>query len=168
MEILIPGLILVALMVYVSTRIKKSAAKAYAEELIDATDFSITKPEGFISPNEDSKFAFAAYSKDFGSDEAGEIRQVSAEVTVYEGKNLDAVRTIISNRASKIGVEQRLAGGGFVVETEELKNGKVLNCEYRVFEENGRIFALVIRTLPEFREAQQRSIDTFISSFEVK
>jgi hypothetical protein len=36
MEILIPGLILVALMVYVSTRIKRAAARAFEPENVDA------------------------------------------------------------------------------------------------------------------------------------
>src|SRR5262245_36415410 len=74
MELLITGMIRVALMVYASARIKKSAAMAYDEELIDTDEFSITKPEGFIIPtNGDGRFAFAAYSKEFGTDDADRI-----------------------------------------------------------------------------------------------
>jgi len=168
MEILIPGLILVALMVYASTKIKKSAAAAYAEEKIDAPDFSITKPEGFISPVENSGFAFAAYSKDFGTDEASEVRQVSADVKIFDNESLDGVRSAISNQASKVGTEQRLAGGGFVVETEEIVNGIVVECEHRVYERDGMIYALALKVLPEFKADQQKNIDTLIASFDVK
>ena len=50
MEILIPGLILVGLMVWVSTRIKRNAAKAFEREEIETAEFSLTKPEGFLAP----------------------------------------------------------------------------------------------------------------------
>jgi len=168
MEILVPGLILVGLMIYVSTKIKKSAAAAYAEEKIDAPDFSITKPEGYISPVGNTGLAFAAYSKDFGTDEADEIRQVAAEVKIYDNETLDGVRSQIANHAEKVGAEQRLAGGGFLVETEEIVNGMTVECEHHVREKEGRIYALTVKVLPEFKTDQQKNIDTLIASFEVK
>ena len=79
MEIFIVGVMVVALMVYVSTRIKKSAAQAYEPETIDAEDFTINKPAGFINPvNDDSAFVFEAFTKDFGTDEAKDFRQARA------------------------------------------------------------------------------------------
>ena len=67
MELLIPGLILVALMVWASTRIKKNAAAAFDAEVIETESFSIRKPEGFLHVlNDDSGLAFRSYSKDFG------------------------------------------------------------------------------------------------------
>ncbi len=65
MEILIVGSIIVALMVWASTRIKRDAAAAYNEEVIEADGFKLTKPEGFIHLlNDDSGLAFRANSKD--------------------------------------------------------------------------------------------------------
>lgn len=168
MEILIPGLILVALMVYASTKIKRKAAMAYDEERFDAPDFSITKPEGFIIPAEDSEFAFAAYSKEFGADEADEIRQVSAEIKFYKKTSIDAIASAVAENASEVVAEQRLAGGGLVIETKETKNGVNLDCEYRILECNGGVLVLAVRAVPEFEADQQRNIDTFISSFELK
>lgn len=168
MEILIVGGLLVALMVYASTKIKKSAAAAFDEELIDSPDFSITKPEGFISPVEDSGYAFVANSRDFGTDEADEIRQVTASVKIFESENLDDVRSEISNAAEKVGEEQRLAGGGFVIETEEIQNGMVVECEHHVYAKDGKIYALTLKVLPEFREEQRKNIGTLIASFDVK
>ena len=67
MEILIPGLILVALMVYVSTKIKKNAVDAFGEETITTDDFVLIKPEGFLhNLNGDPALLF------------GHIRKISA------------------------------------------------------------------------------------------
>ena len=79
MEFVIPGLILVAVMVYVSTRIKRSAAAAYDAETVETELFSVTKPEGFLavaSPR--SPLLFEAYSKEFGTDGRENERMVTA------------------------------------------------------------------------------------------
>src|SRR5688572_9261027 len=166
MEILIPGLILVALMVYVSTRIKKSAASAYDQETIETEQFSITKPDGFIVPtNVDGRLAFAAYSKDFGTREADGIRQVSAEIAVHKGKTLDAV---CNESTLKVISQQRLQGDSMIVEAETIENGVVLETEKRLVEKQGDVFELSVTAIPETKPAQQRNIDTLLSSFEVK
>src|SRR5215218_5042830 len=91
MEILILGVILVALMAYVSTRIKKSAARAFEREVIETGDFRLVKPEGFLSPvSENSEYAFEAYSKDFGEDDAAaEHRQARAVVRGHQNSEPD-------------------------------------------------------------------------------
>jgi hypothetical protein len=92
MEILIVGVIFVALMVYVSTKIKKSAASAFEQELIEKEDFKLIKPEGFISPiDENSDFAFEAYTKEFGKNEADEFRQAQANLLVISDSSYEAV-----------------------------------------------------------------------------
>ena len=81
MELLIPGLVLVALMVWASTRIKRSAARAFEAEHIDGEGFSIDKPEGFLQKLDDSsEFVFEAYSKEFGRGVAGDLRAATAVV----------------------------------------------------------------------------------------
>ena len=91
--ILIPGLILVALMVYASTRIKKSAAAAFNAETVESDDFIIQKPQGFLNKlNRDEQFAFEAYSKEFGVGEAADFRQGSINLTIrYQGTVDEAV-----------------------------------------------------------------------------
>jgi hypothetical protein len=49
MEILIAGVILVAFMAYASTRIKRSAAKAFEAETVETDQFVIQKPDGFLN-----------------------------------------------------------------------------------------------------------------------
>ncbi|MFN6962528.1 MAG: hypothetical protein ACK4S4_02050 [Pyrinomonadaceae bacterium] len=91
MEILIPGLILVALMAWASTKIKRAAAAAYEAETVTTDEFAIEKPEGIIHPlNDDSKYLFEAYTKDFGTaDEHSRERQVAAYVTRADGSGGD-------------------------------------------------------------------------------
>ena len=81
MELLIPGLILVAFMVYASTRIKRVAAEAFEPETVETDDFTLDKPEGFLNViNRDPSLAFYAYSKDMGVGEAAEFRAGRAEI----------------------------------------------------------------------------------------
>ena len=168
MEILIPGLALVALMVYVSTRIKRSAAKAFDEEVVETDDFTIKKPEGWFIPTDTTDLAFAAYSKEFGTGDAGSVRLVSAELKIYDGTTPDAVRDAIVADASKVVSEQNLAGGSMILETEKTENGVLLEAERRLVVKDGRVFELAVTALSETKEAQQRNMDTLLSSFEVK
>lgn len=169
MEILIPGLILVALMVYASTRIKKDAAKAYDEEFIETGEFSIVKPDGFIIPvEENSELAFAAYSKDFGSDETDGIRQVSVELRIHENRSIGDIRGDITESASQIVSERSLADGTKIIEAERIENGVILELEYRLMERNVKVFELAITVLPETKAAQTRNIDRILASFEIK
>src|SRR6187402_2381934 len=100
MELLIPGLILVALMVYASTRIKKTAAQALEPESIDTDVFEIEKPDGFLSViNGDPELEFEAYSREWGSDGAESIRQARAEIRILENSNLDAAASKVKSEA---------------------------------------------------------------------
>lgn len=88
MEILIIGGILVALMVVVSTKIKKSAALAYEPETIETNNFRLVKPAGFLYPlREESDYAFEAYSKEFGEKSQRNIWRAQIYLTVADGLN---------------------------------------------------------------------------------
>jgi hypothetical protein len=168
MEILIPGLALVALMVYVSTRIKRSAAKAFNEEFIETDDFAITKPEGFIIPNDVGDFAFAAYSKEFGPGETDKIRQASAELRIHENATLEETRDAIVAEAREVVDEQHLAGRSIMLETKTSRDGFILETENRLVEKDGKVFALSVAALPETKHEQERNINTLLTTFEVK
>ncbi len=147
MEIFIFGVILVALMVYVSTKIKKVAAAAFERETIEAEDFTLSKPKGFIHPlNENSAFAFEAYTKDFGTDEAKDFRQARAKLRVISALSFDAVCKHAKQSADVI----------------KSKN----------FSENAsqgqRIFLLEISVLQEHRIKFADEIAEMIESFAVK
>jgi hypothetical protein len=104
MEIWIIGIPLVALMVYLSTRVKKMANQAYAEELIEREGFALIKPEGFIfleTPAEG--FAFQAESKAFGENETTEtIREASASVVIENGDVKSAVKAATGSTDTEV------------------------------------------------------------------
>src|SRR5262249_24498312 len=83
MELLIPGLILVALMVYASTRIKRRAAQAFEQETIGTDEFTLVKPEGFLHLiSGDPAYAFQAYSKEFGAEDASDRRRATIDLRI--------------------------------------------------------------------------------------
>lgn len=89
MEILIIGGLFVALMVFVSTRIKRSAAKAYEPEMIENEEFTIEKPEGFLHPLRDPPdFPFEAYSKTYGERSTRNIWRARTRLRITDGSNL--------------------------------------------------------------------------------
>jgi len=169
MEILIPGLILVALMVYVSTRIKRTAADAYEKERVETSDFSVTKPDGFIIiVNNEPNVVFGAYSKEYGLDRADVFRQVAAVVRVYKDEPLEKVRDSILSASSKTIDERHLAGGSMIIETETMRDDVVFNNESRLWEKGGSTLEFRVTALSETHEANKKNIDELISSFEVK
>ena len=169
MEILIPGLILVALMVYVSTRIKRVAADAYEEEQIETDVFAVTKPDGFIIiQSQDPAVIFAAYSKEYGIEDADRFRQVAAELTFHKGRATEEVRDRIKSDGSRITDERQLAGGSLSVETEQARGGINLENEYHLTQNGDDTFEFCITALSETKAANQKAIDSMLSSFEIK
>jgi hypothetical protein len=169
MELLIPGLLFVALMVYVSTRIKRSAAGAYEEEKIETDDFSVTKPAGFIIIEDgDPNVIFAAYSKDYGADDSDSVRQVTARLTVHRGESVERVSVPIKETAERVIDERHLAGPSIVLEVEELESGVPVETEYHLMQKGNDTFEFSVAALTETKQANQKEITTLLSSFELK
>jgi len=172
MELLIPGLILVALMVYASTKIKKKAAQAFEPELLETEEFTILKPEGFIHPlNNDQKFAFVAYSKEFGIDAANNTRQASARISVFADANFDEICERVKLYGANIFSETSTGSGGFrtcLIEGEGLENGVPVETYYKIAAGNSKIYKLEILVLPEHKDDYMRRIKEMVESFAVK
>ncbi|HEX8247003.1 MAG TPA: hypothetical protein VF599_02370 [Pyrinomonadaceae bacterium] len=148
MEIFILGIILVALMAYVSTRIKKSAAQAFEREIVETEDFSLVKPEGFLSPaGGNSGYAFEAYSKDFGEDDAAEYRKA----TIHVRKNPER-------------------GENLPDETEKIEKGVTIQTFRKILKtgESGEIYELEISVLKVYREQFFDKIKETLNSFSLK
>lgn len=147
MEILILGVILVALMAYVSTRIKKSAARAFEKETIETEDFSIIKPEGLLSVviDENSEYAFEAYSKDFGENEASEFRKMTARIY----KNPER-------------------GEDFSGETEKTEKGVTIQTFGKILKTDEKSYELEISVLKDYREQYFDKINEMLNSFSLK
>jgi hypothetical protein len=146
MEILILGFILVALMAYVSTRIKKSAAQAFEKETIETEDFKIVKPEGLLNPiNGNSEYAFEAYSKEFGENDAAEFRKMTARIYKNPERGAD------------------LPG-----ETEETEKGVTIQTFRKILKTNEKSYELEISVLKDYREQYFDKIDEMLNSFSLK
>lgn len=160
MEILIIGSLFVALMVYASTRIKKSAAAAWEEETIAGEGFVIRKPEGFLNViGGDENYAFEAYSKEFGGAGAEEIREATATVKI----GIAADHETPFGRTEVIG-ENRYDIG----ESESEDNGITFRNSSKAAERDGKVYVLNVRALGETSPGVMRKIESMIDSFELK
>jgi hypothetical protein len=175
MEILIVGGILVALMVYASTRIKKIAAQAYEREVVETEDFRLIKPEGFISPvNENSKFAFEARSKDLGDDESRDTPQAKMELSVFTDSNFEIVCENARKSAGKILAEDKIVNLAernlCQLESEKSENDIAFYIFHKIVENPSRqkTYDLKISVLQDFREKYEEKINEVLSSFAVK
>lgn len=149
MEILIIGGALVALMVYVSTRIKRAAAAAYEREIVETEDFTLVKPEGFLYPlRDDSEFAFEAYTKEFGEDDAAKLHQAKAFIKIH--KNLDDAEL---NEAT---------------ETEKTENGVTIQTFRKVLRKSNKFYELEASVLSDYREKYLERINEMLGSFTLK
>ena len=172
LAILIPGLILVALMVYASTRIKKTAAAAFDAETVETDDFIIQKPEGFLNKlNRDKTFAFEAYSKEFGVGEAADFRQGSINLTIRDQGTVDDVVTEI--KAGDVKITEDLAEvigprRYRVIDATRVVKDIDFHVTYKLAEKDGKIYKLEAVRLAETSDEFSRKLDLMVGSFELK
>lgn len=172
MELLIPGLILVALMIYASTRIKKTAAEAFDAETIETDEFIVRKAEGFLTViGGDSKYLFEAYSKEFGTGAAEEIRQGTAKLSVRKERSVEeAAQAIIADSSavrsdlSEIIGERRYR----VIELDKVKGDVPLRVFHKLADHGEKVYDFEIVILPETTDGFIRNIETMLNGFEVK
>jgi hypothetical protein len=176
MEILIVGAALVALMVYVSTKIKKSAATAFERETIENEDFKLIKPEGFISPvDENSDFAFEAYTKDFGKNDADEFRQAQANLVVISDSGFEAVIENITEVDEKV-LEKNFLTNSLeeqkicLIESEKIEKNITLKVFYKIIEssQNQKVYNLRVSILDAYLEEYRIRVNDMLDSFVVK
>ncbi len=175
MEILIVGIALVALMVFVSTKIKKSAASAFEREVIDKKDFTIIKPEGLINPlNENSEFAFEAYSKEFGKNDAEEFNQMTAHLQIFSNADFKEtcanakklISEIVSENVLVINSKQNVClieGRKSENEAQFFKVWKIVHSLQRQ-----KVYELQISILENYREVYAERLSEMLESFTVK
>jgi hypothetical protein len=176
MEILIVGVVLVALMVYVSTKIKKSAASAFEREIIEKENFKLIKPDGFISPvDENSDFAFEAYTKEFGKNDAEEFRQAQANLIVISDSIFEAVIENISESGEKVLAKNFSANSAdeqkiCLVESEKIEKNITLKVFYKIIEsrKNRKVYNLRVSILSAYLEEYRTRINYMLESFVVE
>lgn len=172
MEIFIPGIILVALMVYASTRIKRNAAAAYNEEIIDNEKFFITKPEGFLSPvDPPESMLFAAYSKEFGHDEAGELHRATIELYLYGSLTADER---IAELESEIDIKHSETAGvidenkRFIITGIVFENGAEVIEKHLLIAGSDGLYDLTTKVLKEHDDEFSAKLDEMSAGFRLK
>jgi len=171
MEILIVGLIIVALMVYASTRIKRTAAAAFDAETIETGEFTIAKPDGFLhNLNGDPKFAFEAYSKELGI-AATDVRAGRVTLAVRPGASAeDLVREITASDGEIVDDISEVVGAHHYRVVETRRTEKTVECivTYKLAERDGKAYRLEAIRLAETSEEFAGTMDAFVASFELK
>lgn len=172
MELLIPGLILVALMVYASTRIKRTTAAAFEAETVETEEFVIRKPDGFLHVlNGDPQYAFEAYSKEYGGPGAEDVRRATATLTIVEGstvkeqakRRLDTGNQVIDDLSEVIGeIKYRLIETRSTVKEVDFRN------LFKMAERGGKVYVFTVTAIVETTDEAMRDIEGMLDSFELK
>src|SRR5688572_5270267 len=168
MEILVPGLILVALMVYASTRIKKRAAEAFETERIETDDFTLQKPDGFLHVIGDTDHAFSAYSKDFGGRDNSGDRRATIELDIIPDAKIETVCDSIKESAFRFDLKKGSSPVECRIETSESATGADVSAFYKIVSARDAVYRLRFTSLPEHTEEFLRKIDETLDSLTVK
>ncbi|MEZ5306417.1 MAG: hypothetical protein R2684_04650 [Pyrinomonadaceae bacterium] len=176
MDIVILGILLVAAMVFISTRIKRAAAAAFEPESVEMDDFHINKPAGFLYPlNRESEFPFEAYSREYGERRTRNIWRARTRLRVSDGLN---IRKVIA--------DAKEAGEDILAEEQETALGEGLLCSivkskfsedeisyerYRRIiadKKRNKTYELRSTLLHPFEDDYREDIETMSRSFELK
>ncbi len=167
MELLIPGLILVALMVWASTKIKKRAADAFEAEFIETDTYSLQKPEGFLHVIGDPGHEFRAYSKEFGEEPNAGVRQATIEIDVFQDNDLAGVRDLIERSAAVTKIRAE-GPDACELETEETANEIGVDAVYKLVVRDNVVYRLRFAVLREHAEDYLRKMEETLDSFTVR
>lgn len=172
MELLVPGLILVALMVWASTRIKKNAAAAFDAETVDNEFFVIRKPEGFLHVlNDPSGLAFRSYSKEFGKVGDRDVRKATIEIERNVGTTVDEMKEGIETSAESISSFEAYLDGGekaaWLITTEVLDGGEY-EISRKLITRGADVWAARGAVLTDHREELAEVIETALDSVRIK
>lgn len=170
MELLIPGLAIVALMVWASTRIKRNAAAAFEAEVVETDDFVIRKPDGFLNNlNGDPANLAELYSKEFGEASIN-IRAGRVKLTRTQGTNIDRVAAEIKNAAKAVDDISEMIGGKRyrLIETAGATEGGEAVVTHKLCERNGTVYHLEATRLAETSDEFKARLDALVAGFELK
>jgi hypothetical protein len=155
-------------MVWASTKIKRKAADAFKEEHIEGDGFALDKPDGFLSRSHmDDEHLFNAYSKDYGTGAAADIRAATAVVYVSD-ESLNEAASLEQSRLEKSDRSERfeLAGNHCIIVTGQLvRDGHVFNVSEKFLECGGYTRVLKIETLADAGDELSRKIEKLLLSF---
>ena len=143
MELLIPGLVLVALMVYASTRLKKATARALEAEDVETDEFSITKPAGFINVvSPDDGLLFKAYTKEY-ADDAPNFPRAEATITVRGSFDIPTALSELEQSGGIVSVkaESEDAGSPYIVRIDREEGGSTIRRSVKLVQKGDRVYS---------------------------
>ena len=170
MEILIVGAIVVALMVYASTKIKRSAAAAFEEETIETDEYSLVKPEGFLNPVEPQDYlAFYAYSKEYGeADKAEKLRQSLIKLKILAGRSLAEIKKDVKGAFDEALSEENPDENTVLLTGEKSENDIGQLFYHKIIAKDERIFDLEMSVLTDYQEKYEAKAEKLLETFRVK
>lgn len=168
MELLIPGLLLVAFMVWASTRIKRNAADAFAAEVIDTREFTLNKPDGWLSIAV-PKLPFEAYTKDYAPAPNDDIRLGTATLEISNG-TLDNAEAAITGGADILEqLREKVGDVHYRVITQRRHEDETDTLELiKLADVGGRLYTFRIKTIEDTTPEFRRDIEGMVDSFQVK
>ena len=170
MEILIIGAAVVALMVWASTKIKRSAAAAFEEESIETDEFSLVKPEGFLNPVENEEFlAFYAFSKEYGEeDKAEKLRQSLIKLKILAGRSLPEIGKDLKKSFEKVLSEDAPDENTLLLKGEKTEREVAQIFYHKLVAKDERIFDLEMSVLADYEEKYEEKAGKLLENFRVK
>jgi hypothetical protein len=167
MEILIPGLILVALMAWASTKIKKRAADAFEPESVETEDYFVRKPEGFLHVIGSRSHEFEAYSREFSAGDDSQTRRATIEIDVLPDPSLAEARERINKTAPDLEVRREGPGLCEIIATETA-NQTPVTAFYKIMAAGNKVVRLRFGVVTEHRGEFEQRIDETLDSFIVR
>jgi len=172
MELLIPGLVLVAIMVWASTRIKRNAAAAFDAERVETDDFVLEKPVGFLHVlNDSSGLLFRAYSKDFGTVGRSDLRQATIEIDRHRGSDVDTVLSEIQKASESFEIETSYLDAGekaSTVRSVTIRDGAEYETVHKLVARGEDVIEARGTVLSEHKDAHLRNMEMMLASLKVK
>ena len=169
MELLIPGLIIVAVMVWASTRIKRNAAAAFDAEVVETDTLIISKPAGWLSIAEPKNALFEAYTREFAPSPHEEMRLGTAAVVAERASADEIVAGLRTNATIKDEAREIVSEVRYrVLETAQTE-GEVEILEFlKIAERDDQSYVLRVRTPDPATAELRRGIETMLDSFILK
>lgn len=170
MEILIPGLILVALMVYASTKIKKASAQALEAEQVETPDYVISKPAGFINViSPDDGLLFHAYTKEFAED-APAFRRAEATIRVFDNSDARDLYGELKRSADRVVYEKdgENDSDGSKLSIDILVDDIRVERSLKLLQKGASVYRFCFDTPAECRDQYDSAKREMIESFHLK
>jgi hypothetical protein len=168
--------IFIAVLLFISSKIRNAASAAYEPEMIERENFSIYKPEGYLNPVEwTESVPFEAYTRELGERSMGRLRKSLVKLTVSDGLNFDKLRKEIKANAPEFVstvFDENAPTGQRICLIETKKEEKEITTVFlnKIVESRRqkKTYNLEISVLEDYRDEYEDRIGAMLDSFSLK